>query len=96
MKIRTSRTLFNEAVIYEWITKKLSVKLKYMLVVAMFHCVLLVKKIFPFQETRDFLSKLNSLSEDFIHHKTILKFMLLTGVGTDEMLRLRWSNIDFE
>lgn len=94
---RTLRTLFNEAVRYEWITKNpvcgtkigagnsnISIK------------PVSEKEVFSIAEAKEFIRLLNELPEDLIHRRVTLKFMILTGVRTAELHGLRWSDIDVE
>ena len=51
--------------------------------------------MFSIQEAKDFISALDEMDDDLIFKKTVLKFMLLTGVRIAEMCGLKWSDIDF-
>ena len=94
---RILRTLFNEAVRYEWIAKNPVCSTKIgagggntsLRPVA-------EKEVFTLAETKQFLHNLSSLPDEDLHKKTILSFMLLTGVRTAEMCGLKWSDIDFD
>ena len=94
---RVLRTLFNEAVRYEWITKNpvsatrigtgnnnLSLR------------AVPEKEVFSFAEAKEFIQRLDELDDEYICKKVILKMMLLTGLRTAEMHGLRWSDIDFD
>ena len=94
---RILRTLFNEAVRYEWIAKNPVCSSKIgagggnssLRPVA-------EKEVFSLAETKQFLHNLSSLPDEDLHKKTVLSFMLLTGVRTAEMCGLKWSDIDFD
>lgn len=94
---RVLRTLFNEAVRYEWITKNPVCATK---IGAGNNNVSLravpEKEVFSFGEAKTFLEKLDTLDEAHIHQRVVLKIMLLTGVRTAEMHGLRWSDVDFD
>lgn len=95
---RILRTLFNEAVRYDWIAKNPVCATK---VCAGNNNSSLrevpEKEVFSLAETKDFLNILdNHIPEEFIYKKMPLKIMLLTGIRTGEMSGLRWSDIDFE
>lgn len=93
---RILRTIFNEAVRYDWITKNPVCQTK---IGAGNNNSSLrpvpEKEVFSIQEAKDFITALDNLDEDLIFKKTILKFMLLTGVRIGEMCGLKWSDIDF-
>lgn len=87
---RILRTLFNEAVRYEWIAKNPVCATKIgagcgntsLRPVA-------EKEVFSLAETKQFLHNLSSLPDEDLHKKTVLSFMLLTGVRTAEMCGLK-------
>ena len=93
---RILRTIFNEALRYDWITKNPVAQTKVgagsgntsLRPVA-------EKEVFSIKEAQDFLTALDNLDDDLIFKKTVLKFMILTGVRIGEMCGLRWSDIDF-
>lgn len=93
---RILRTIFNEAVRYDWIAKNPVCQTKIgagnnnssLRPIA-------EKEVFSIQETKDFISELDKLDDDSIFKKTVLKFMILTGVRIAEMCGLKWSDIDF-
>jgi integrase len=94
---RILRTVFNEAVRYEWIEKNPVVGTK------ISSCnnntsltPIKEKEVFNAAEARDFIRNLDALPPDMLYRKIPLKFMLLTGVRIGEMNGLRWSDIDFE
>jgi len=93
---RVLRTIFNEAVRYDWITKNPVCQTK---IGAGNNNTSLrpiaEKEVFSIQETKDFITALDKLDEDLIFKKTVLKFMILTGVRIAEMCGLKWSDIDF-
>ncbi len=94
---RVLRTIFNEAVRYDWITKNPV-------------CLTKIgagggntslrtineKEVFSFHETKDFINTINNMDDDLIYKKIVFKFMILTGVRIAEMCGLRWSDIDFD
>ena len=94
---RLLRTVFNEAVRYEWITKNPV-------------CLTKIgankgndtlrpveeKEVFSFKETQEFLKALNTVFEEFIHRVVPIKLMLLCGLRNGEVCGLRWTDIDFE
>lgn len=89
------RTLFNEAVRYEWITKNPVSATK---ITANNNNTSLKpiseKEVFSIQESKAFLKALQNVPEEFIFRKICVKFMLLTGVRTCELHGLKWSDID--
>lgn len=93
---RILRTIFNEGVRYDWITKNPVCQTK---VGAGSSNTSLrpvpEKEVFSIQETKDFISAIDNLDDDLIFKKTIFKFMILTGVRIAEMCGLKWSDIDF-
>lgn len=94
---RILRTLFNEAVRYEWITKNPVCATKIgatkgndtMRAVE-------EKEVFSFKETQDFLQALDGVFDEFIHRVVPIKLMLLCGLRIGEICGLRWTDIDFE
>ena len=94
---RVLRTLFNEAVRYEWIVKNpvCSTKIGAGSSNTSLRPVV-EKEVFSFKEARDFIIRLNALSLEDIYKVMPLKLMLLTGLRTAEMCGLRWSDIDLE
>ena len=94
---RVLRTLFNEAVRYEWIEKnpvcstKIGIGSNNVSLRAVPE-----KEVFSFAEAKEFVKRLDALDDEFIYKKVVLKLMLLTGVRTAEMHGLRWSDVDFE
>lgn len=93
---RVLRTIFNEAIRYEWITRNPVCQTK-ISVGNNNSCLRPVneKEVFSIKETQDFIKALDEMNDDFINKKTILKFMVLTGVRIAEMCGLKWSDIDF-
>ena len=94
---RVLRTIFNEAVRYDWIAKNPVCQTKIgagngNTTLRPIH----EKEVFSLSETKDFIKELDKLDNDLINKKMILKFMILTGVRIAEMCALRWSDIDFE
>ena len=94
---RVLRTLFNEAVRYEWIAKNpvCSTKIGAGSSNTSLRAVP-EKEVFSFAETREFISKLNELAPEDIYKKIPIKLMLLMGMRTAEVCGLRWSDIDFK
>jgi integrase len=94
---RVLRTIFNEAVRYEWITKNPVSQTK---VGAGNGNTSLrsiqEKEVFSIQEAKDFIKEIDNIDKEHINIKIIFKFMILTGVRIAEMCGLRWSDIDFE
>ena len=93
---RILRTLFNEAVRYEWIAKNpvCSTKIGASGSNTSLRSVP-EKEVFSFSEARAFMAKLNELPHEEIYKKIPIKLMLLTGLRIAEVCGLRWSDIDF-
>lgn len=93
---RVLRTIFNEALRYDWIHKNPICQTK---VGAGNGNTSLrpvqEKEVFSIQETKDFIATLDKMDDDLIFKKIVLKFMILTGVRIAEMNGLKWSDIDF-
>ena len=94
---RTLRTLFNEALRYDWIKKNPVCATK----IGASNCNVSLKpvtekEVFSIAETKQFLKLLDELPEDLIYRRVTLKFMLLTGIRTAELHGLRWSDIDLK
>lgn len=94
---RILRTVFNEAMRYEWISKnpvcatKISADRSNVTLRS-----IIEKEVFSFAEAKDFLKKLDDLTLENLPKKIVLKFILLTGVRSAEMCGLKWSDIDFD
>lgn len=93
---RVLRTIFNEAVRYNWLIKNPvsqtkigsgneNTSLK----------PIKEKQVYTIFEAKEFIKALDNIDEDLIYKKIVLKFMLLTGVRIGEMCGLKWSDIDF-
>ena len=94
---RVLRTIFNEAVRYEWITKNPVSATK--IGAGNSNSVLnpiSEKEVFTYNEVKQFLTALDNLDKTQINKKITLKIMLLTGIRKGEMSGLRWSDINFE
>lgn len=94
---RILRTLFNEAVRYEWITKNPVCLTK--IGTSAGNITLRPveeKEVFSLAETQAFIKMLNELPEEMIYKRVPIKIMLLCGLRSAEICGLRWSDIDFE
>lgn len=94
---RILRTLFNEALRYEWITKNPVCGTK-VGAGSGNTCLRPIgeKAVFSIAESKEFISRLNQLPENEINRMMPLKIMLLTGIRISEMCGLRWTDVDFE
>lgn len=94
---RVLRTVFNEAVRYDWITKNpvCSTKIAASNANASLREIE-EKEVFSMAEAQAFVKALDEWGDEFIYRKVPLKFMLMTGVRLGELRGLRWSDIDFE
>lgn len=94
---RVLRTLFNEAVRYEWITKNPVCATK---VGTSSGNVTLrpveEKEVFSIKESQEFIQALNALPEEMMYRKVPVKIMLLAGLRTAEVCGLTWADIDLE
>ena len=94
---RILRTIFNEAVRYDWIAKNPISATKiggsYMK-----GCLRVIgeKEVFSLSEMKLFLQALDDLSEGKIYQKISFKIMLLTGLRLSELCGLKWEDVDFE
>lgn len=94
---RVLRTLFNEAVRYEWIAKNPVCGTK--IGAGSSNTSLRAvpeKEVFSFKEAQEFLSMLDGLPDDIINQRVCIKLMLLTGIRNAELHGLRWSDVDLE
>lgn len=94
---RALRTLFNEAVRYEWITVNPVCKTK-IGTGGGNTCLREIeeKEVFSIEESKEFLKVLDRLPEDLIFKRVPIKIMFYAGVRSAELNGLRWSDIDFE
>lgn len=94
---RILRTIFNEAVRYEWITKNpvSSTKIGATSGNATLRPIE-EKEVYSIKETQEFIRILNELPSELIYHKIPLKIMILAGLRNAEVCGLRWTDIDFE
>lgn len=94
---RALRTLFNEAVRYDWITVNPVCKTK-VGAGGGNTCLREVeeKEVFTIEESKEFLKVLDELPEDLIYKRVPIKIMFYAGVRVAELNGLRWSDIDFE
>jgi len=94
---RILRTVFNEALRYDWITKN---PVCFTKVTAKGNNGELnpvsEKEVFSIQESQKFLELLTKEEPQYIHRTIPLKIMLLTGLRNGEIHGLRWSDINFE
>lgn len=94
---RILRTVFNEAMRYEWIAKNPVASTKIASGTGNFELnPIREKDVFSMRKAQSFLRKLDSEPREFLYKVLPVKFMLLTGVRIAEMNGLRWSEIDFE
>ena len=93
---RILRTVFNEALRYDWISKnpvcftKVSAKGNNGEIKAVSE-----KEVFSIQESQEFLELLTKAEPQYIHRTIPLKIMLLTGLRNGEIHGLKWSDINF-
>lgn len=94
---RVLRTLFNEAVRYDWITKNPVCSTKIGAGNSN-SCLREVpeKEVYSFAEAKAFLKGLDDFSDEYIFKRIPLEIMLLTGLRLAEVCGLRWSDVDFE
>lgn len=96
---RILRTLFNEAVRYEWIAKNPVCKTKVGASAKNGNISIKPveeKEVFSLAEVRQFIKLLDELPDDLIYRRVTLKFVVLTGVRTAELHGLRWADFDFD
>ena len=93
---RVLRTIFNEAIRYDWTTKnpvcatKIGVGNNNISLRPVHE-----KEVFSITESQAFLQALDKLPEDMAYRVIPVKIMLLTGARIGEVHGLRWSDIDF-
>ena len=90
------RTIFNEALRYDWITKNpvCQTKVGSGSGNASLRAVH-EKEVYSTLEANEFIKALDKMDEDLIYEKTATKFMILTGVRNGEMCGLKWSDINY-
>ena len=94
---RILRTVFNEAVRYEWIIKnpvcftKVTTNGNNMLINPVTE-----KQVFSIKESQIFLDSLEKQKELYIHRVIPIKIMLLAGLRNGEIHGLKWSDIDLD
>ena len=94
---RVLRTIFNEAIRYDWTTKnpvcatKIGVGNNNISLRPVHE-----KEVFSITESQAFLQALDKLPEDMAYRVIPVKIMLLTGARIGEVHGLRWSDIDFD
>lgn len=96
-KRRILRTLFNEAVRYEWISKNPVCATK----IGAGNsntCLKPVeeKEVFSILEAKRFLQQVNAIPDYEQHKRVCIKLALLCGLRTAEIFGLKWDDIDFE
>ena len=94
---RMLRTVFNEAVRYDWIVKNPVCSTKIAAVNGNV-CLREVgeKEVFSIEEAQRFIKELDMWGDEVIYRKVPIKFMIMTGVRVGELRGLLWSDIDFE
>ena len=94
---RILRTVFNEAIRYEWIERNPVSGTKIAAGAGNTSLrPIKEKEVFSFREAQAFLQLLNGLPKELIYKVIPLKFMLLTGVRIAEMNGLKWCDIDYD
>lgn len=94
---RVLRTLFNEAVRYDWIAKNPVCATKIGAGNSN-SCLREVpeKEVYSLTEAKAFLKALDDISAEYIFKRIPMEIMILTGLRQGEVCGLRWSDIDFE
>ena len=94
---RVLRTLFNEAVRYDWITKNPVCATKIGAGNSN-SCLREVpeKEVYSFAEAKEFLKALDKITDEYIFKRIPLEIMLLTGLRLAEVCGLRWADVDFD
>lgn len=87
------RTVFNEALRYEWLTKNPVIFTKINVNIGKQYKVVTEKEIFSLSESKVFLNCLKTLP---INKRMPFEIMLLTGLRRAEMCGLRWADIDLD
>ena len=92
---RILRTLFNEAIRYEWMAKNPVCATKIGAIkgnMTIRHVG--EKEVYSCKEAQEFLTLLSSLPYEYINQQVPIKIMLLCGLRSAEVCGLRWSDID--
>ena len=94
---RILRTIFNEALRYDWIAKN-PISATKIGGIYMKGCLRAIdeKEVFSLSEMKSFLQSLDNLNDGKMYQKMALKLMLLTGVRLGELCGVKWEDIDFE
>ena len=91
------RTIFNEAIRYDWISKNPVCLTK---IGAIKNNVALnpisEKEVFSIKESQEFLKSLDKVKDIYINRVIPVKIMLLAGLRNGEVHGLKWSDIDFD
>ena len=96
-KRRCLRTIFYEAVRYDWILKNPVCKTKIGSGQQNTSITpVKEKEIFSMEEVKKFLNVLNLTDYSEMHKSIPFKIMLLCGLRTEEVAALRWTDIDFD
>ena len=94
---RIIRTVFNEAVRYEWITRN---PVCYTKVTSSGNNgtlrAITEKEVFSQKEINEFIRALDKIKDLWIYKIIPLKIMLFTGLRNGEVHGLKWDDIDFE
>lgn len=94
---RILRTIFNEALRYDWLIKNpISVtKIGGNYMKGRLRTIN-EKEIFTLSEMKGFLRALDGLPEDKVYQRIAFKLMLLAGLRLSELCGLQWEDVDYE